>query len=87
MADEHNCIACPVEVRGLYATASNALNAWKCKDDPSRVARLMANLEEALSIIAPIVDKHFEGLDLMTGKRTPGSPVSVADQNKYGVIR
>lgn len=87
MDNEHNCIACPVEVRGLYATASNALGAWRRKDDPSRVERLMAELEKALTVIEPIVEKHFEGLDLTTGKRTQGSSVSVEDQRKYGVIR
>lgn len=87
MDDDHKCIACPVEVRGLYAAASNALGAWKRRDDPSRVARKMAELEEAIATITPVVDGHFDGLNLMTGKRTPGSPVSMEDQRKYGVIR
>ena len=87
MSDKHKCSACPVEVRGLYATAANAFGAWDRGDDPSRVARKMAELNEALELIKPIIDAHFDGLNLMTGQRTQGSPVSGEDLSKYGVIR
>lgn len=87
MSDEHKCSACPVEVRGLYASAANAFGAWSRHDDPSRVARKMQELSEALDLIKPIVEAHFDGLNLMTGQRTQGSPVSAEDRSKYGVIR
>lgn len=88
--DKHNCIACPVEVRGLYAAASNALGAWSRSDDRSRIAHKMDELRDALDRIEPIVTAHFDGLNLLTNERTKpaqGEPVSVADQRKYGVIR
>lgn len=57
--DEHKCLACPVEVRGLYAAAHNALGAYQRGDLGDRVGRKMAELADALARIAPHVEQHF----------------------------
>lgn len=59
MADEHKCAACPVEVRGLYAAAHNALGAWRRGDRLDRVTHKMDELADALTRLAPIVEAHF----------------------------
>ena len=59
--DKHNCIACPVEVRALYAAASNASGAFERGDNPQRIAHKMKELRDAVHSIQPIVDAHFEG--------------------------
>lgn len=57
---QHQCIACPVEVRALYAVAFNLLNL---RDDPDRWQRKiherLNELQSAVSALTPIVDKHF----------------------------
>ena len=57
------CPACPVEVRGLHATAHNAVGAFeaaaKGHGDWSRVYRKMAELAEAVGDFQPVMDGHF----------------------------
>lgn len=57
------CIACPVEVRGLYASASNAVRAVASARDGAgsweRAFRKLAELGEAVTLMAPIVEAHF----------------------------
>lgn len=64
--EDHKCLACPDEVRGLYAAAGNAISAWKRVPStfsiPARMAQKMEDLEEALRVIEPIVCKHFDAL-------------------------
>lgn len=59
----HACIACPTHVRNLMATAHNALSQWDAKTDPSRLARKMESLRNALELLKPVADGHFEALD------------------------
>ena len=60
---EHACLACPVEVRGLYAVAYNLLNL---RADPDRWNRKSAErldeLEQAVNALTPIVEQHFREL-------------------------
>lgn len=58
-AEHKPCTACPVEVRGLYASAHNALGAWKRGDKPDRVRHKMDELADAIALLAPLVDAHF----------------------------
>ena len=58
------CIACPQEVRNLYATAFNLINLCKqVEADPERVKRKlperMAELKAAVDKLTPIVEAHF----------------------------
>lgn len=53
------CTACPLEVRALYATAYNLLNAIDEKDS-LRTPRKIEDLREAVSQIKPLVQAHFE---------------------------
>jgi len=71
MADEqtipantaHSCIACPVEVRGLYATAANMVIAVQMvlsgDCGPERAGRKLLELQEAVEKMRPIVEEHF----------------------------
>ena len=56
---KHSCSACPVEVRGLYAAAYNAIGAWERGDSLERVRRRMDELSNAIDRMRPIVDEHF----------------------------
>lgn len=57
------CDACPLEVRGLYATAHNAVLAFeaamKGDGDASRAIRKMRELKDAVEVFRPIVEAHF----------------------------
>lgn len=57
----HGCIACPVEVRGLFAVAFNLLNLRK---DPDRwnhkIGERLDELQVAVDRLRPIVDAHFK---------------------------
>ena len=59
-----SCPACPVEVRGLYASAHNAVLAVEAAQGEmgswERAFRKMAELKSAVEAMQPIVDKHFE---------------------------
>jgi hypothetical protein len=58
------CPACPVGVRGLHATAHNAVGAFeaaaKGHGDWERAYRKMAELAEAVRSFQPVVDGHFD---------------------------
>lgn len=64
---KHICIVCPVEVRGLYATAHNAITAIRHGSDWSRTDRKIMELEESLQLLRPFIDAHFAD--------HPGSPL------------
>ncbi len=61
----HQCPACPVEVRGLYAVASNTVNLV---DNPDRwerkIGERMAEMKDAVDKLMPIVDAHFKALGM-----------------------
>lgn len=68
----HQCIACPVEVRGLYAVAHNALNAydtWKQygSEEVPRFHRKIGELREQVECLKPIVEKHFDDIGPLSG--------------------
>lgn len=58
------CDWCPNDVRNLYAVAHNAHNAYRTWSssgaDRSRMDRKMAELEQTLAQVGPLVDKHFD---------------------------
>ena len=55
------CMACPVEVRGLYAVAYNILNL---RSDPDRwqrkIEKRLEELQAAVDRLTPIIDAHFD---------------------------
>jgi hypothetical protein len=57
------CPACPVEVRGLYAAAHNAVGAFERAmsgtGDAERAVRKLAELRDAVAKMKPIVEAHF----------------------------
>lgn len=58
------CIACPQEVRALYAIAFNTVNLWKNRaSDPDRfkckIHERMRGLEDAVKELQPFVEAHF----------------------------
>jgi len=59
----HSCIACPVEVRDLYATAHNATLAFEAAlsghGDSARAVRKLRELKESVERMKPIVEVHF----------------------------
>lgn len=61
---EHQCAACPVEVRDLMASAHNAVvqfDSWaRTGGDFARTARKMRELAEAVERVQSIVDQHFK---------------------------
>lgn len=61
MADE--CMACPVEVRALYAAAHNAVGAidraLQGHGDRARAIRKLYELKEEVERFKPIVERHF----------------------------
>ena len=64
MTNTHDCIACPVEVRGLYAVTFNLLNLYRSKEaDPERYYRKLperfAELQVVVDRLTPIVKGHF----------------------------
>jgi DNA-directed RNA polymerase subunit RPC12/RpoP len=54
------CIACPVEVRGLYAVAFNLLNL---RSDPDRwnrkIGERLEELQMAVTALTPFIEAHF----------------------------
>lgn len=52
------CIACPLEVRDLAATAHNLLGAIE-RSEWDRVASKALGLRDALQRIQPHIDAHF----------------------------
>lgn len=57
------CIACPVEVRDLYAVAFNLLNFYRPGQEERRERKLseqLVELQRAVSQIQPFIDSHFE---------------------------
>ena len=62
----HSCIACPVDVRNLAATAHNAHGAVKAALEGTgswgRAARKLGSLERALATFKESSDSHFEAL-------------------------
>lgn len=63
MGKPDECIACPVEVRDLFASAHNAVQAFNAAlagaGDWSRAHRKMTELEASVGRFQPIVDDHF----------------------------
>jgi hypothetical protein len=60
--NEGKCMACPVEVRGLYAVAYNLLNLYNSQDSQRVIRKLpssMAELQDAVNKLAPFVEDHF----------------------------
>lgn len=62
--ERHNpCPACPVEVRGLHAAASNAVGSverWLTgEEDYERALRKIRQLKTAVDTMQTIVDAHF----------------------------
>ena len=58
---KHECIYCPMEVRGLFAQAFNACNAYENRNfQPERCERKMAELRAYIEEIQPGLDRHFE---------------------------
>jgi hypothetical protein len=59
----HACMACPLEVRDLYATAHNAAGAVrravKGEGEMERALRKLGELEASLARFAPIMAAHF----------------------------
>lgn len=57
------CPACPLEVRGLYAAAHNAVLAFeralRGEGDAERAVRKLAELKDAVAKMTPIVEAHF----------------------------
>lgn len=57
------CTACSIEVRGLYASASNAVSAWESYrlgfGNLARFVRRAADLGESVGRFRPIVEAHF----------------------------
>jgi hypothetical protein len=57
------CMACPVEVRGLFAVAANACKAFEAAvdgvGDVERFKRQMAELRREVDLFQLIVDRHF----------------------------
>ena len=64
MDNNHNCIVCPVIVRALYAAASNASRAFERRDSHQRMAHKMEELRDATERMKPIVDAHFDEVNL-----------------------
>lgn len=64
----HNCVWCPVETRGLYAYAYNAVLALDLArsglGDQARADRKLAELRTAvMDLYGPEVNEHFEQTD------------------------
>lgn len=62
----HNCVACPTDVRGLYAVAHNALGQWDAIKDSvadGRMHRKMSELRSSVESFRTIVNEHFEALN------------------------
>lgn len=59
MAKRKTCVACPVEVRDLYAVVSNYIGAVERNDDPCRVARKFLAMKQSCASVGAIVSKHF----------------------------
>lgn len=61
---DETCIACPTEVRNLYATAHNAVSAIERAIQGSgsweRAHRMVTELKSAVETMKPIVERHFE---------------------------
>lgn len=55
------CIACPDEVRDLFATAYNACGEYERGDEPRRLRRKMTHLRESVTRLQPAVNDHFRG--------------------------
>ena len=59
----HHCLACSVEVRGLYAVAHNTV---AMHSDPERwdqkIDERMDELQAAVDKLTPIVEAHFTAL-------------------------
>lgn len=54
------CLACPNEVRGLYAVAFNLLNLRKDLDRWNRkIAERLDELQHAVDAVQPFIDAHF----------------------------
>ena len=59
-----SCIACPQQVRNLYAVAFNLLNLVRNSDfDPDRLQRKLperiAELQDAVEGLTPFIESHF----------------------------
>ena len=76
------CLACPVQVRGLYAVAHNLTTLYH-SGDPDRIRRKlherMQELEDALKQLTPFVEAHFENRahahnPQLESARTPAAP-------------
>lgn len=60
--DKPACLACPAEVRGLYAVAFNLLNLFLPGQEERRERKLGERLDElrgAVKTIQPFIDAHF----------------------------
>lgn len=56
--DGKPCPACPIAIRGLYATAFNFCNVLEGKSTTSSDTSL-DDLKAALAAAAPLIDAHF----------------------------
>lgn len=65
----HDCFVCPLEIRHLTATVHNALNALDAARsdlhhaDWQRAWRKVEEMREALNLLKPTIDKHFDDLE------------------------
>lgn len=61
----HHCVACSIEVRGLYAVAHNTVNLL---DDPDRwerkIRERMQEMQVVVDKLTPIVEAHFTALGM-----------------------
>ena len=60
MSPHQPCMACPVEVRGLYAVAFNLLILRRDPDRWQRkIGERLDELQAAVDRLTPIIDAHF----------------------------
>lgn len=58
----HSCLACPTDVRDLYAVAFTLLEALE-RGDLCRIAKKSASLRRSVDRMRVIVDAHFKARD------------------------
>lgn len=59
------CIACPHQVRGIYAVAFNLINLFDGEDEERLNRKLPERIQElrnAVTALQPFIDAHFEAI-------------------------
>lgn len=89
---DHQCPACPVEVRDLFAAASNAVAQFRYSagsdEGWDRAYRKMRALSESLARMGSIIDRHFVEMSTrcpQCGNALIGKPLACFEHGEPGL--